>query len=241
MSRDHSRRHVLRTAASALATGGLASASLIGTGAAAEGEPAEGDAEEPAVAVHGAEAVASGEDGHYRTVAGREVRFALARMTTMVVRPGGARVSECRWSIDGTVSLSGPAVTRTWKTTGTHEVGLTVEYSDGSSGRRTLQVDVVEDNEAPLAVPDVYPARWFDDGAIVTAGEVVTYDATGSEDDDGTVVDVTWDFDGYVADGLVVEHEFRRTGPKTVTLSVTDDEGAIDETELFVYVERPDR
>ncbi|MFC4406533.1 PKD domain-containing protein [Haloarchaeobius iranensis] len=241
MSRDHSRRHVLRTAASALATGGLASASLAGTGAATEGAPADDDAEGPPVAVHGAEAVASGRDDRYRTVTGREVRFALARMTTMVVRPGGARVSECRWTVDGTVSLSGPAVTRTWKTAGTREVELTVEYSDGSSARRTLQVEVVEDNEAPLAVPDVSPGRWFDDGVIVTAGEVVTYDATGSEDDDGTVVDATWNFDGYAAEGLVVEHEFRRTGPKTVTLTVTDDDGATDETELFVYVERPVR
>jgi hypothetical protein len=241
MSRDHSRRHVLRTAASALATGGVASAGLVGTGAADEGATARDDADEPPVAVHGAEAVTFAGDGHYRTVTGREVRFALARTTTMVVRPGGSRVSECRWTVDGTVSLSGPAVTRTWKTTGTHEVGLTVEYSDGSTARRTLHVDVVADNEAPLAVPDASPARWFDDGAIVTAGEVVTYDATASEDADGTVVDASWDFDGYEVDGMVVEHEFRRTGPKTVTLTVADDDGATDETELFVYVERPSR
>ena len=122
-----------------------------------------------------------------------------------------------------------------------HEVGLTVEYSDGSTARRTLHVDVVADNEAPLAVPDGSPARWFDDGAIVTAGEVVTYDATASEDADGTIVDASWDFDGDEVDGMVVEHAFRRTGPKTVTLTVADDDGATDETELFVYVERPSR
>ncbi|MFD1646422.1 PKD domain-containing protein [Haloarchaeobius litoreus] len=241
MSPSHSRRHVLRTAASALTTGGLASAALTGTGAADEGASPRNDTDEPPIAVHGAEAVPSGWDDRYRTIVGREVRFALARMTTMVVRPGGPRVDKCTWSIDGTVSLSGPAVTRTWTTTGTHEIGLTVAYSDGSVARRSLRVDVAEPNEAPLAVPDVYPARWFDDGVAVTAGEIVTYDATGSEDDDGQVVTATWDFDGYVVDGMVVEHEFRRTGPKTVTLSVTDDDGATAETELFVYVERPDR
>jgi chitodextrinase len=241
MPGDHSRRHVLRTTASALATGGLASATLVGTGAADERGPAPEDTDEPPVAVHGAEVVGAGRGDRYRAAVGHEVRFVLARMTTMVVRPGGPRVSECTWTVDGTVSLSGPAVTRTWTTTGTHEVGLTVEYSDGSAARRTLHVDVVGDNEAPLAVPDVYPARWFDDGAIVTAGEGVTYDAIASEDDDGTVVDATWDFDGYTAEGMVVEHEFRRTGPKTVTLTVVDDDGATDETELFVYVERPDR
>jgi hypothetical protein len=241
MSPSHSRRDVLRTAASALATGGLASAAIAGTGAAADDEPTPKDADEPPVAIHGAEAVPSGRGDRYCTAVGREVRFALARMTTMVVRPGAPRVGECTWTIDGTSTLTGPTVSRTWKTTGTHEVGLTVEYDDGSVERRTLRIDVVEPNEVPLAVPDVYPARWFDDGAIVTAGEVVTYDATASEDDDGEVVAATWDFDGYTVDGMVVEHEFRRTGPKTVTLTVTDDDGATAETELFVYVERPER
>ncbi|WP_440989102.1 PKD domain-containing protein [Haloarchaeobius baliensis] len=241
MSGDHSRRHVLRTAAGALATGGLASVALAGTGAADDDEPTPKAGDEPPVAVHGAEAVPSVHGTRYRTVVGREVRFALARMTTMVVRPGAPRVSECTWTIDGTASLTGPAVTRTWKTTGTREIGLTVEYTDGTVARQTLRVDVVEQNEAPLAVPDVYPARWFDDGAAVTAGEVVTYDATASEDDDGEIVAATWDFDGYTVDGMVVDHEFRRTGPKAVTLTVTDDDGATAETELFVYVERPER
>jgi PKD repeat protein len=57
----------------------------------------------------------------------------------------------------------------------------------------------------------------------------VTFDATGSYQTNGTLVGYQWDFgDGSSATGAVVAHAYTLTGAYTVTLTVTDSEGARD-------------
>ena len=54
-----------------------------------------------------------------------------------------------------------------------------------------------------------------------------TFDASGSSDSDGTITDYLWDFgDGGTGSGTSVSHEYSSAGTFTVSLTVTDDDGA---------------
>ncbi len=66
-------------------------------------------------------------------------------------------------------------------------------------------------------------------GADQTAlvGETVSFDGSGSFDPDGTIVSYAWDFgDGATGTGETTTHAYSTAGTYTVTLTVTDDEGA---------------
>ena len=72
---------------------------------------------------------------------------------------------------------------------------------------------------------------------IVQEGETVTFDGTASYDPDGSVVSYSWDFgDGQSDTGAVVQHAYTGGADHTVTLTVTDDDGAIDVDTAFVEV-----
>ncbi len=56
-----------------------------------------------------------------------------------------------------------------------------------------------------------------------------TFSSAGSNDGDGTIVSYEWDFgDGTSSTAPNPEHLFTSSGDKTVTLTVTDDDGAVD-------------
>lgn len=67
------------------------------------------------------------------------------------------------------------------------------------------------------------------------------FDGSGSSDSDGTIVDYAWDFgDGNSGSGELVSHTYGADGTYTVTLTVTDDEGATDSTSQSVTVSADD-
>jgi outer membrane protein assembly factor BamB len=70
------------------------------------------------------------------------------------------------------------------------------------------------------------------------APAVVDFDATGSSDADGSVVDYHWDFgDSEEGWGDLHSHHYATAGPFTVTLTVTDDEGATGSaTDMVIFV-----
>jgi len=73
-------------------------------------------------------------------------------------------------------------------------------------------------------------------------GETVTFDASGSSDPDGTVETYEWDFDDdgeFEATGETATHSFSAGGDRTVTLRVTDDDGATGTTSRTVFVDAP--
>ncbi len=67
-----------------------------------------------------------------------------------------------------------------------------------------------------------------------------TFDAAGSSDDDGTVVDHSWDFgDGTSDTGVSVAHSFAAGGDYQVILTVTDNDGSPGLQVLTVTVTEP--
>lgn len=68
----------------------------------------------------------------------------------------------------------------------------------------------------------------------------VAVDASASSDTDGTVVSYAWAFgDGGTASGVTAAHEYAAAGTYTVTLTVTDDDGATGTTTRQVVVTEP--
>jgi LPXTG-motif cell wall-anchored protein len=71
-------------------------------------------------------------------------------------------------------------------------------------------------NQAPLAAV-----------TATNTGATFTFSAAGSTDSDGRIAGYRWDFgDGATAEGADVTHEYAAAGTYTVTLTVTDDDGA---------------
>jgi len=69
-------------------------------------------------------------------------------------------------------------------------------------------------------------------------GQAVTFDASGSSDVDGTIVSHAWDFgDGFIETDVVTTHNYESAGTFTVTLTVTDNLGAIDTLQKEITVD----
>ena len=72
---------------------------------------------------------------------------------------------------------------------------------------------------------------------IVLTDEIIVFNASESYDPDGLIVEYFWDFaDGVNVSRLVVEHSYIDDGNYTVTLTITDDSGASNNTSTIIEV-----
>ncbi|MBT8053769.1 MAG: tandem-95 repeat protein [Gammaproteobacteria bacterium] len=100
---------------------------------------------------------------------------------------------------------------------GADSFGYTV--SDGTdSDTANVSVSVLAANLLPTA---------FFTGSC--DGQTCSFDASGSSDPDGSIVDYSWDFgDGASGSGVTPGHSYASAGTYTVTLTVTDDRSGSD-------------
>ncbi|MFD1686725.1 malectin domain-containing carbohydrate-binding protein [Halobellus litoreus] len=139
------------------------------------------------------------------------------------------------------------------------EVGFkngTMESAEVTADDGTLDLtitDVSDDNSANLFAIEVLEATGGAanqaPNASVTAsatdvetGQSIDFDASGSNDPDGSIASYEWDFDGdgtTDATGAQASHAFQSAGTYQVNLTVTDDDGAIASTQQTVSVSEP--
>lgn len=132
------------------------------------------------------------------------------------------------WTFGDGSAGDGAQVSHIYNSAGTFEVALTVTDKGGESDTATLTV-VIDDNQAPLAVITA-PST----GAI--AG-LLHFEGLNSSDADGTVSSYSWDFgDGVSATGALVDKVFDDAGSFTVTLTVTDNDGAQGEAQHTINI-----
>ncbi len=115
---------------------------------------------------------------------------------------------------------AGPTPTHTYASWGDYVVTLTVTDDSGESASCTSPVSINCAPVCPLAPPVAI---------TVLVGETVQLDDTGATDKDGVIVRWDWDFgDGTTAPnaGSAVSHVYAQPGSFTVTVTVTDDDGA---------------
>ncbi|MCC5841825.1 MAG: S8 family serine peptidase [Opitutales bacterium] len=121
-----------------------------------------------------------------------------------------------------------------------YENSLTLEVTGGeivlTSHRNTaaithLHIERVRSaNALPVASFTVSPQS-------LDAGQMVALDAADSFDSDGTIVHYAWDFgDGFTGEGREVTYSYARPGIYEVTLTVTDDLGAVGQSSASVIV-----
>lgn len=107
---------------------------------------------------------------------------------------------------------------------------------DGSgNGSAVPDIGAFEFNRSSNAHPiaDAGPDR------IAGAGVSVDFDGRASFDPDGTITSYDWDFgDGTTATGAQVQHRFSAGTDRVVTLSVTDNGGAVGTAQVRVQVAR---
>ncbi|KAA0004469.1 MAG: PKD domain-containing protein [Thermoplasmata archaeon] len=118
---------------------------------------------------------------------------------------------------DGNISYDKNATHR-YGDDGTYYVTLTVTDDDGASSSFTSKIVVL--NVKPVAAFTYTPEK-------PQEGKYISFQNLSS-DADGVVVNATWDFgDGFIEkDGSVLNHKYAKKGTYTVTLTVTDDDGA---------------
>ena len=133
---------------------------------------------------------------------------------------------------DGSIPGTGETAIHSYSIFGDYEVELTVTDNGGAIASDTMLVTVTPPNQPPVA----------DAGSdqAVMAGELVTFDGSASSDPDGTIVTYAWDFgDGSTGTGVTPTHTYLTTGIFTVSLTVTDDDGATDVDSMLVTVQQP--
>ena len=124
------------------------------------------------------------------------------------------------WDFGDGSTDTGSNPTHTYLTSGTFTVTLTVTDNDGGSSSCTTTAEI---GEAPNE-PPVCDANGPYTG---TVGQPVSFDGSGSSDPDGTVDSYVWDFgDGSTDTGSNPTHTYLTSGTFTVTLTVTDNDGA---------------
>ena len=83
--------------------------------------------------------------------------------------------------------------------------------------------DVIGSNYSPSAVVSVFSGE-----RVIDLGDPINLDASDSYDEDGTISSYSWDFgDGQTGSGKNVFHTYQNPGDYIVSLSVTDNDGAV--------------
>jgi trimeric autotransporter adhesin len=119
---------------------------------------------------------------------------------------------------DGTTSTSATP-SHTYSSSGTYTVTLTVTDNQNATGTKTSAVTVAA-NQAPTA-----------SFTQQCTNLNCTFDGTASADSDGHVTGYAWSFgDGTSGSGATPSHNYLAAGTYTVTLTVTDDQGATGTT-----------
>jgi PKD repeat protein len=147
--------------------------------------------------------------------------------------PDGDIVSY-EWNFGDGSAGYGVTVTHTYNNPGNYTVILTVTDDDGATDSCAVIV-IVEDGQSPENQPPVAFAE--PEHQHVDVGEEAWFSGNGSYDPDGYIVSYHWNFgDGNSGSGETTSHVYQLPGNYTVTLTVTDNEGATDTDTVNVQV-----
>ena len=114
-------------------------------------------------------------------------------------------------------------------------------YNGSESGWKIDNIEVDGDNiildisflSKPHAIADA-------DDAVVTEGEILQFYGNESWDEDGVIVNYTWNFgDGKYNYTANPKHIFTENGEYNVTLTVRDNNGLVDSYVLNIFVNKP--
>lgn len=122
-----------------------------------------------------------------------------------------------RWDVAPDVTLEGDWVEHVYERPGRYQARLTVT---DDTGAESVDYAVITVNARPTAA--LYPLP------RVAPNQLVPFNGTPSFDPDGSITQATWEFgdDAPSQEGRDVQHQFSAPGRYVVTLTVTDDSAA---------------
>lgn len=130
-------------------------------------------------------------------------------------------LTKWEWNFGDGTTATGRNATHTYAQKGSYTVNLTVTDDKGATGSTTKSVRVGP-NQAPSA-------GYTADCRNAAGYRFCKFDGAGSFDPDGSIASYAWTFgDGSTGSGTQVDHIYAAAGTYTVTLKVTDNEGATD-------------
>ncbi|MGD8587508.1 MAG: PKD domain-containing protein [Chromatiales bacterium] len=155
-------------------------------------------------------------NGPYTGVVGVNVMFDGTGSTD----PDGTIVSY-DWDFGDGGTGTGASPQYAYAADGTYTVSLTVTDDAGDSDTATTTASIDPANQAPTADPN---------GPYNGTVDIpLSFDGSGSNDPDGSIVAYDWDFgDGSTGSGVSPTHTYSADRDFTVSLTVTDDAGATD-------------
>jgi beta propeller repeat protein len=138
-------------------------------------------------------------------------------------------IANYHWDFGDGSNGDGVTASHTYASAGTYQVMLTVTDDDGAIASAMVSVLV---DAPPVAV--ITPV------VTVILGEVTTFDGSTSIDSDGMITNYSWNFgDGTDALGSGVAHTYVSAGSYQVTLTVTDNDGAMGMVMMTAVVQTP--
>ena len=143
--------------------------------------------------------------------------------------PDGS-IASYNWTFGDGSTDTGVTRYHQYTSAGTYTVTLTVTDNQGATNSTTRTVRVGPSNQPPTAAFNFSPAN-------PAVGAWVQFDGSGSSDPDGTITTYSWSFgDGSNASGVTRYHQYTSAGTYTVSLTVTDNQGATNSTTRTIRV-----
>ena len=128
---------------------------------------------------------------------------------------------------------------------GSTSFGVKVDHEYNDDGNYTVTLKVIDDYGAidsfnkTIKVLNRFPVASFTKTVTnVILEETIYFDASESYDPDGTIINYTWDFgDGNTTTGITTNHTYHKEKTYIVTLTVTDDDGAMSSEVVEISAE----
>ena len=139
-----------------------------------------------------------------------------------------------RWNFgDGSGEILDPKPTHVYREPGRYTVTLTVIDNDGTSDTEATEVEIYAEEEEENIPPVADPGGPYS-GKV---NEPVQFDASGSYDSDGEIIEYIWDFgDGSTGFGTNPTHTYTKSGTFEVKLTVVDNNGGTSTASTYVEV-----
>jgi parallel beta-helix repeat protein len=139
-----------------------------------------------------------------------------------------------RWNFgDGSSEILDIYPTHNYSEAGLYIVTLTVVDNEGRTSTATTTATITTTFNTP-------PVSLLNGPSSINVSKKATFDASGSYDSDGTIINYTWSFgDGTTGYGVSTKHTYSKAGTYTVMLTVTDNEGGRDTSYIVINVKAP--
>ena len=146
--------------------------------------------------------------------------------------PDGGNIIEYEWNFgDGNITqTSNPIITHIYLNFGNYTVRLKVTDDEGKSDTVS---HIIRVRGHPQATFTYYPPT-------PQVNEEITFNASESTPDGGTLISYKWNFgDDTSAEGVIVIHKYTQPGSYLVVLNITDSEGKWDITSKLIEIQEP--